>query len=62
MDNVVYGKTMEKVRSRIDTRLASELRTTDRAPKKVIHPIYHSYPTIMRFGSYILPKEDPKNI
>ena len=24
--------------------------------------IRHAYPTVMNFGSYTLPKEDPKNI
>ena len=24
--------------------------------------IRHSYPTIMKLGSYTLPKEDPKNV
>ena len=29
---------------------------------KALPIICHTYPAIMKLGSYILPKEDPKNI
>ena len=30
--------------------------------KAPLPKIYHTYPTMMNFGSYTLPKEDPTNI
>ena len=30
--------------------------------KSPLPKIYHLYPTMMKLGSYTLPKEDPKNI
>ena len=33
-----------------------------KAKKVPLPKIFHTYPTMMKLGSYTLPKEDPKNI